>query len=142
MVARRTQTIIMNKKTRDEVKAKYDGRCAFCGCDLGKGWHVWDIEPIRTAVSSTGKFETINETLDNLMPACKPCGSLRIKSSSKKMTIEEFRKDVLNSFRFLQEGSATGNSYARAIRFGFIQETGKQLKFLFETFNSQPSNTK
>lgn len=122
----------LSKNDRKEIHDMYNGKCAFCGCDLGKGWHVWDIEPVATLVTSDGLFDTINTEMDNLLPACKPCGSLRIRSYSQKMSIEEFRKEVLESFRLLRYGGITATSYGRSIRFGLIIETGRELKFHFE----------
>lgn len=127
----------LKKSDRQKVFNKYGGRCAFCGCELGKGWHIWDIEPIKTVVSLDGSLSTVNDNEENFMPACKPCGSLRIRNYNKKMTIEEFRKEVLQSFEFLRYGGITATSYGRAIRFGFIKETGKELEFYFETFQKQ-----
>jgi len=37
----------LSKSTRIEVFNKYNGHCAYCGCDLQKGWHVDEIEPVR-----------------------------------------------------------------------------------------------
>ena len=36
----------MTKKDRQIVFDKYNGKCAYCGCELVKGWHVDHIEPI------------------------------------------------------------------------------------------------
>lgn len=35
----------MNKKDRETIFNKYGGRCAYCGCELEKGWHVDEIKP-------------------------------------------------------------------------------------------------
>jgi predicted restriction endonuclease len=35
-----------NKNRRQLIFEKYDGRCAYCGCELQKGWHEDHIEPI------------------------------------------------------------------------------------------------
>lgn len=37
----------MTKADRQKVFDKYGGRCAYCGCELQKGWHVDEIEPVR-----------------------------------------------------------------------------------------------
>jgi hypothetical protein len=36
----------MDKKTRQIIFDKYNGKCAYCGCELVKGWHADHIEPI------------------------------------------------------------------------------------------------
>lgn len=127
------------KPDRKKIFDKYGGKCAFCGCELSKGWHTWDVEPIRTVINPDGSFGEINTEEGNLMPACKPCGSLRIRNYNKKMNIEEFRAEVAKSFEFLRHGGITATSYGRAIRFGLIVETGKELKFYFETIQERQS---
>jgi hypothetical protein len=37
----------MKKSDRQKIFNKYDGHCAYCGCELEKGWHVDEIEPVR-----------------------------------------------------------------------------------------------
>ena len=37
----------LSKKQREELRLKFGGRCAYCGCQLPeKGWHADHIEPI------------------------------------------------------------------------------------------------
>lgn len=36
----------MKKSEREIVFNKYGGKCAYCGCDLHKGWHVDHLEPV------------------------------------------------------------------------------------------------
>lgn len=43
----------MTKANRKLIFDKYGGRCAYCGCELLKGWHVDEIEPCRR------KYKTI-----------------------------------------------------------------------------------
>lgn len=120
------------EKFREAVKALFDGKCAFCGHDLGKGWHIWDINPVATIVDNNGALTKVNTEIENMLPACKPCGSLRIRSTSHKMDIEEFRQEVKQSFDFLRYGGITSTSYGRSIRFGLIVETGADVVFHFE----------
>lgn len=35
---------VMTKKQRQEVYDKFGGRCAYCGCELGKRWHADHLE--------------------------------------------------------------------------------------------------
>lgn len=123
----------MTKADRQKIFDKYGGRCAFCGSQLDKGWHVWDIIPIRSVVTETGSIEKINTGNENMMPACKECGSVRIKNESGKMNIEQFRKEIMEMYLFCRDGAMYGSSLRRAIRFGLIVETGIEVKFYFET---------
>lgn len=36
----------MTKADRDKVFNKYSGHCAYCGCELQKGWHVDHIQAV------------------------------------------------------------------------------------------------
>jgi hypothetical protein len=38
---------LTKKEHRQKVFEKYGGRCAYCGCELQKGWHVDEVEPCR-----------------------------------------------------------------------------------------------
>lgn len=65
----------MNKKDREIIFNKYGGRCSYCGCDLGKGWHVDHIEPVKRKTRTvhqhwkhieTGEIMLQNEGIRNL----------------------------------------------------------------------------
>lgn len=36
----------MKKSDRQKVFEKYGGKCAYCGCELEKGWHADHLEPV------------------------------------------------------------------------------------------------
>lgn len=47
----------MKKADREKIFYKYGGRCAYCGCELTKGWHVDHIEPnLKTKNTWQQKF--------------------------------------------------------------------------------------
>ena len=122
----------MKKSTRDKVYNKFSGRCAFCGELLQPGWHVWDIIPIVTIVTSSGDLDKINTETGNLMPACKECGSVRIKNASGKMDIEEFRAEIISMYMFVRDGATYSSSLRRAIKFGIVTEINNPIIFYFE----------
>lgn len=35
------------KNDRQIIFDKFGGKCAYCGCDLLKGWHVDHLKPVR-----------------------------------------------------------------------------------------------
>lgn len=37
----------MKKADRELIFNKYNGKCAYCGEDLQKGWHVDELKPVR-----------------------------------------------------------------------------------------------
>lgn len=121
-------------KQRRIIFAKYDGKCAYCGCKLETGWHVDHIEPVvrdLVFVQSRGKYESAptagkpeNHTLENMNPACPSCNLL--KSS---MTIEQFRA-VIQNFKASLNRYALQYKFAK--KFGLIKETRKKVQFHFE----------
>ncbi len=64
--------------TKDMLFAKFDGKCAFCGHELGERWHIWDIEPSKSIVTHRGKIILGNESYENKLPACISCNTTRI----------------------------------------------------------------
>lgn len=37
----------LTKKQRAELRMKFGGRCAYCGCELPeKGWHADHVQPV------------------------------------------------------------------------------------------------
>lgn len=129
----------MNKKLREEIKNKYNNKCAYCGCELVKGWHVDHIEPIeRNSKWSRlhGKYiptgtsrKPENEHIDNYNPACASCN---IQKNS--FTLEEFRKNIQNFVNSLNNYST---QYKFAKRYNLITETNKKVVFYFETLTNE-----
>lgn len=126
----------MNKKDRQIVFNKFGGNCAYCGCELQKGWHVDHINPIRRNESDEN-IERMNKlrkipinrgenTIENYNPACRQCNIWKSTYS-----IEQFRKEVSEQIGRLNNYSA---NYRNAKRFGLIEETGISVEFYFETF--------
>lgn len=129
----------LTKKQREELKQKFGGHCAYCGCELLDKWHADHVESVlRISDFKDGKFiptgrmnNPENDNIDNLYPACVKCN---IKKSGG--SIEVFRKDLetlvdrMNSqFRF--------SFYQHAKRFGLVQETQKPIIFFFEEYLSK-----
>jgi 5-methylcytosine-specific restriction endonuclease McrA len=56
------------KEIRNIVFNKYDCKCAYCGVELTKGWHVDHITP---------KIFGGTEDLANLNPSCKDCNTYK-----------------------------------------------------------------
>lgn len=80
----------ITKKTKEKVRKKFDGHCAYCGCILtDENFTVDHIYP-----SSRGGSDAI----DNLHPACKECnngkGNATIKEIHKMFPDEKFYFEV------------------------------------------------
>lgn len=128
----------MTKKDRQTVFDKYSGKCAYCGCELVKGWHVDHIQAIRRNdsdewIEKMNKFR-INplvrgqNSIENYNPACRHCNIWK-----STFDIEQFRKEVAEQVKRL---NAYSSNYRNAKRYGLVSETGIEVKFYFEQFNN------
>jgi 5-methylcytosine-specific restriction endonuclease McrA len=125
----------MTKKERQFIFDKYNGRCAYCGCNLVKGWHTDHINPIirdskwnkdKKRFEQTGTCrKPENENLENYNPACASCN---IQKNS--FTVEQFRKNIK---QFVSSLSQYNTQYKFAKRYGLLVETNIEVKFYFET---------
>jgi 5-methylcytosine-specific restriction endonuclease McrA len=133
----------MNKKLRQEVFDKCNGRCAYCGCELEKGWHVDHVEPVRRGeryvydengnrIRKDGEYvmeyyeiHPERNSADNYMPACASCN---INKHSD--TIEEFRKNIA---KYLESLNLRMVQYKMVKKYGLVEETNKPVIFYFET---------
>lgn len=130
----------MNKKVREEIKNKYGGKCAYCGCELVKGWHVDHIEPVirdskwdrtKGRFIPTGKVKyPEKDNIDNYNPSCASCNVQK-----KEFSLERFRENIENFVNSLNNYST---QYKFAKRYGLITETNKKVVFYFETLNNEP----
>lgn len=125
----------MKKSEREIVFNKYGGKCAYCGTNLVKGWHVDHLEAIeRKSVYDRGKGRFIpdgtcrrpeNETMSNYMPSCASCNI-----NKHSMPLESFRDLITGFIKSLNRDST---QYKIAKRYGLVQEDIKPIVFYFET---------
>lgn len=133
----------MKKADRQKVYDKFGGRCAYCGCELSKGWHLDHIEPVvrlykdeRVKVEGNDweykwvtKFKGLQhpnrDTVENALPSCASCNINKHGES-----IEGFRALIEGFINSLNQYSV---QYKLAKRYGLVHETGQQVKFYFET---------
>lgn len=120
----------LSKKQRAELKQKFGGRCAYCGCELGDKWHADHVEPIyRGYDSPSGMFKPQNERADNYFPACKPCNLFK-----SVFSVEQFRVEIQAQ---AERARAYSVNFRTAERFGLVQEVKKPVVFWFEVFNGE-----
>lgn len=142
----------MNKKDRDLVFNKYGGRCAYCGIELTKGWHVDEIEPVRRSkeyirdekgnriwdsIKRDYKTKSIvlhpeRFTIENQMPSCPSCNINKHSGS-----LEEFRELIQGFMKHLNE---INTQYKIAKRYGLVKEEIKPVVFYFETLTVNPKS--
>jgi len=122
----------MNKRDRQALYDKTNGRCGYCGCKLQKGWHADHKEPVirklewKDSKLVSGKEMRCpeNDTIENQMASCPPCNI-----NKHSMTLEGFRMTIK---QYVESLSLRSTQYKMAKKFGLIQETGKPVKFYFE----------
>lgn len=136
------------KQQREIIFNKFDGRCAYCGCKLEKGWHVDEVEPVQRGwrykldeSGEPGHYATdkyghnIKEyymehperlNINNQMPACPSCNI-----NKHSMSLEDFRKSITGFVNSLNQYSV---QYKVAKRYGLIKEDVKPIVFYFEKF--------
>lgn len=109
---------------------KYDGLCAYCGCDLTE--HPFNVDHLipkrRYKNRSENDPPSGSDDIENLMPCCESCNCCKSDS-----TLEQFRYRILDRLARLNECSS---EYRIAKRFGLIKETSKEIQFHFETLNN------
>lgn len=116
--------------TKEMLHAKYDGKCALCGCDLPDKWQIWHIEPNKTIVTKNKVFIG-NDSYDNKLPACASCNSTRVHKCPYG-TIEDFRATLYGEYNFMRGGMMYASIYQKMLRYGLIEETGASIVFHFE----------
>ena len=113
---------VIPKAIRDKVKAKFGGRCAYCG-QMPEKLCIDHFHPVAKAHVLKAEGKDVNH-IDNLMPACFSCNNYKMS-----WDIEWFRQELK-----CQVGRAREHSinFRLAERFGQLQPTPKPIKFYFE----------
>lgn len=120
----------MNRK---EILNKTNGRCGYCGCELGKGWHISPINPVSVSVGLDGSLFENNNDMENMLAACKHCAMSKthigMNGRTQQLTIENFKAAILSTYDIMKDTPY----YKRAIKYGLIQEVKTEVVFYFET---------
>lgn len=120
----------MKKSDRDKIFNKYGGKCAYCGCELQKGWHCDHIEPYFHNWSDElrARYNIIRDnTIDNHNPSCARCNKWKSTHS-----VEGFRNEISEQIQRLKNYSS---NFRMALDYKLIEETNKSVKFYFEYHN-------
>lgn len=125
------------KQHRNQVYAKFNGRCAFCGYPLEIGWHIWKATSTKLFVIDRDGKSKDAATKQQDLPACISCNTTRLNNSryalnKELIDIEEFREALYREFEFLATSSMASTYYKKALRYGLIQETNNPIVFYFE----------
>lgn len=116
----------ISKKLREQVYQKYNGHCAYCGCELKiKDMQVDHILSVARAKWIKDELDLNN--IDNLMPSCRSCNYYKDTCS-----IETFRKNLST----LMERVRKQYIFRLAEKYGMVQEMNWDGKFYFEKVNN------
>lgn len=148
----------MKKADRELIFNKYGGKCAYCGCDLEKGWHVDELEPCRRKYRfERGRWSdgyvrgmTEDEMSEKGIKWIEPRDIFDGYDHPERLNIDNQmpacascninkHSDSLEDFRALIQGFVGSLNksivqYKIAKRYGLVEETVKPIVFYFESF--------
>jgi hypothetical protein len=103
------------KEVRAEIIARTNGKCGYCGSDVGDKAQLDHI--VAYGLGGT-------DTEDNLLASCQPCNYIK-----QTLSIKQFRVYLAGMTKTLHRDSVT---YRNAIRFGRIAVIDKSVIFYAE----------
>lgn len=115
----------LSKIQREELKQKYGGRCAYCGCVLGDKWHADHLNAVVRDIETGKAKNPENDVIENLMPACTACNH-----NKRSMSLESWRS-LLNHYRDVQV-IRDCPQIRHLLRFGLVEFIKKPVMFYFE----------
>jgi hypothetical protein len=128
----------LTKSQRETLRKKFDGKCAYCGTELGAKWHADHIRPVirndwmPPALAARGSMDHPDrDTPEQMNPACAACNI-----DKHSMSIEEWRGVIERSNDVLMRDVST---FRRAVRFGLIERKNETVVFHFEFAAKEPS---
>ncbi len=134
----------LTKAQREQVRATFDGRCAYCGEPLTERWHADHFKPVRrdakivqtergyrwrSGPMTRPEFDVVS----NFMPSCAPCNI-----DKHAMDLEEWRKKLSRTLDVLNRNYPT---YRHARRFGLVAETAQPIVFYFERVAAEAAHS-
>lgn len=113
------------KKLREQVYVKYDGHCAYCGCELE--YKDMQVDHIRSVFWDTAHNHWVDkqdDTIDNLMPSCRMCNFYKGIDG-----VEGLRRNLQET---LMRNVRRPFDYRLAVKYGLVFENVHPIKFYFE----------
>ena len=110
------------KKIRQQVYEKYNGHCAYCGCELE--YKHMQVDHLDSVYRADAEGRNASNYIENLMPACRTCNFYKGTA-----TVEELRRK-LRTFEavYLAEHFNT----RLAVKYGMVALNYWDGKFYFE----------
>jgi 5-methylcytosine-specific restriction endonuclease McrA len=83
------------KNIRQQVYEKYDGHCAYCGCELE--YKDMQVDHLDSVYRADILGQEPDNSIDNLMPSCRQCnfykGTMSVDEMRKRL--ETFEREYL-----------------------------------------------
>lgn len=122
-----------NKRQREALRAKFGGRCAYCGCEL-TDMHADHLEPViriqtdpwgaRLPAAECKMVKPERNTVANMMPACKGCNLHK-----GGYPLEDWRRILQRSAEIVGKQTST---FRAGVRMGVISVSTEPVTFYFE----------
>ena len=103
---------------RQQVYEKYNGHCAYCGCELE--YKDMQVDHIDSLYWHNGE-----DNIDNYNPSCRMCNFYK-----STYTIEKFRENLQTLYKRLEKNFI----YRLAKKYGIVTEKTGKIEFYFEKF--------
>ena len=116
---------LSDKRTRELVFNKYNGKCAYCGEKLKQPFCIDHIIPLRRGTNDYDR-ENLHK-LNNLNPACQSCNT-----SKSDFKLEVWRNELELKIMRIERDNST---FRLLKRFGMIGIKKTKVVFYFETLN-------
>lgn len=122
-----------SKRQKEALRAKFGGRCAYCGCILDRMQADHLLPVIRVTRDPMGRPLPASEVymikpernvMSNMMPACPPCNLHK-----GGYTLEGWRDIIQRSADIARKATST---FKAGERFGIITVAEKPVVFHFE----------
>lgn len=118
----------LTKEQRQQIYDKYNGHCAYCGCELEyKDMQVDHLIPLNDWNNSHTDEELWH--MNNLMPSCRLCNHYK-----RSYTLEHFREAIEKiPFKLNRDNYI----YRVGLKYGMVSANEHSIKFYFETCKEQ-----
>jgi hypothetical protein len=115
----------MSPKIRKIVYDKFNGHCAYCGCEIEmRDMQVDHIVPKYRNNEMWHQSEIGTDDISNLNPSCRMCNYYK-----RMNDLETFRN---NLSEMLMRNVRRPFDYRLALKYGLIKEDVQRVKFYFE----------
>lgn len=120
----------LTKAQREQLKNKFGGHCAYCGCKLEEKWHADHLAPIYRGHDENKRYEHHGkDEIENLMPSCVSC-NLSKSVWSLEMWRDELKAKVDRLHKYEK-------NFRLVVSFAQVEITENPVQFFFEKWETK-----